>query len=319
MDKKYAEITIKELKCVLKTGRNVLVYGNKGEGKSYIGREYAKEQGLKYMSMSLAMEMPENIGGIPYVNTSSDYFIKILDKKIQPIIETEGKGYFLSFEEINQAPQEVMNALYGICHPDPEERNWNGHPLTYLQIYANGNLNDGSDGNVYLTDLPEPLEDRFYTFRLVHNDKDTIDFLSKKFKNIPDVKSYIKVMLENKINPRNIEQVLNNILCYIKATNDKKLTKNEEDINLGLDQLLKSKLGDSLAIKIKNMYNDIATIDPAQLIKNAKQAYKQFKEEKSIAIKKDDKTARITTDEEFKEYLSGMLSDEEIEAVMKGE
>lgn len=294
------EIRPRDYMELLGEGENILVYGNKGIGKSSIIREYAEKSKKHLVIFPLATMIPEFIGGVPYAQVSSDkkteYFTLLLNETLQPLIEVKGKDYILDFEEINQAPTEVMNCLYSICHIDPKQRDWCGHSLEFAQIVANGNLNDGTDGTVYLNELPGPLHDRFFVYQLVSNDKDTMDYLKKKWKNIPQVAKYIKAMQDSKINPRNIDKCLE-LLQFEKNP-----------------LLLRAKLGTALTQKLLDLQKGIRNIDPADLLKNIRKAYEIFKEDGIVTWGPE----TITSEEDLIKKFEEILSEEEIASVIKG-
>lgn len=294
------EIRQKDFKELLKDEENIFVYGNKGIGKSSIVREYAEESKKQLAIFPLATMIPEFIGGVPYAQVSADkktqYFTLLLNEQLQPILETKGKNWILFFDEMNQAPTEVMNCLYSICHIDPKQREWCGHSLEFAQIVGAGNLNDGTDGTVYLNELPGPLHDRFFVYQLVSSDKDTMDYLKKKWKNIPQVAKYIKAMQDSKINPRNIDKCLE-LLQFEKNP-----------------LLLRAKLGTALTQKIVDMQKGIKSIDPADLIKNVRTAYERFQEDGIVAWGPE----TISTEEELIEKFKEILSEEEVASVIKG-
>lgn len=294
------EIRQKDFRELLESEENILIYGNKGVGKSSIVREYADDKGKTLIIFPLATMIPEFIGGVPYAQVSSDkkteYFTLLLNESLAPLFKTKGEGYILFFDEINQAPTEVMNCLYGPCHIDRKQREWCGHSIEHAQIVAAGNLNDGSDGTVYLNELPGPLLDRFFVYQLVSSDKDTMDYLKKKWKNIPQVAKYIKAMQDGHINPRNIDKCLE-LLAFEKNP-----------------LLLKTKLGTALTAKILDMQKGMKSIDPADLIKNVRAAYERFQEDGIVAWGPE----TITTEEELVDKFREILSEEEIQAVLKG-
>ena len=277
-------------------------------GKTAKVREYCKKVGKKLVIISLAMDLPENIGGIPYANTFEttktkeirvQYFTRLLDEKLAGIFENEGDGVVIFFDEINQAPAEVMNALYGICHPDPEERNWAGHSLAKAQIVAAGNLDDGTDGTVYLTPLPTPLHNRFFVCELEPSKVDTLKYLQAKWKNIPEVKKLIQPMLDDDIPPRDIEQALK-IIAYHDANG----------------KLLEMKLGSALTAHLLDIKSHIVVLDPAEKLKRAKIVYKQFKDNNDHF---EWPTKTITTEEELAEVFitEAGLTKEEVASVFK--
>ena len=294
------EIRPSDFYALLEDEENTLVFGNKGIGKSSIVREYAKDTGKTLLIFPLATMIPEFIGGVPYAQVSSDkkteYFTLLLNEALAPMFKVKGKNYILFFDEINQAPTEVMNCLYGPCHIDPEQREWCGHSLKYAQIVAAGNLNDGTDGTVYLNELPGPLLDRFFVYQLVSNDKDTMDYLKKKYKNIPQVAKYIKAMQDSNINPRNIDKCL-------------------EMLQFEKNPLrLRAKLGTALTQKLLDMQKGMKSIDPADLIKNVRKAYERFQEDGIVAWGPE----TISTEEELIEKFKEILSEEEVASIVKG-
>ena len=277
-------------------GKNLLIFGKSGEGKTQSLIDYANKVGKKLLIISLAMEMPETTGGIPYA-TDKGFFTRLLDERLQPVIESEGEGWIIFFDEINQGSTEVFNALYGICHPDPAQRSWNGHSLAKVQIVAAGNLNDGSDGTVYLNDLPTPLLNRFFICQLVSDKTETMKYLKTKWKNIPQVAKYIDVLLKEDIPPRDIDQCLE-IIAY------------EMD---GL--LLQMKIGSALTAKLYDIQKKVKTVDPAEVFNACKEGYKMFKD-----IGHATWAGEIITDEEdLLERFKDLLTEEEIKSIVKGE
>ena len=292
----WTEITIPQFKKGLDAKCNMLVFGKSGYGKSAAVDEYAKETGKTVVEINLALELPENIGGIPS-KLKDGYFTKLLDAKLEPIFETEGDNYIIFFDEINQGSPEVFNALYGITHPDPKMRNWAGHNIGKAQIVACGNLSDGTDGTVYLNELPTPLLNRFFCFRLKPDNKSTLDYLKTKYKNIPQVARYISTMQDNDIAPRDIDLAL-------------------EILNFNMDSMfLESKLGESLTAKLYDIQKKAKDLDPSQIIKNAHKIKKQLIEDGEVMFG----AKTITTMEELADALSDYLTEEEIAGVMKGD
>ena len=298
--KKITEISQKDLMELLKDEENTFVFGPMGSGKSSIVKEYAETTGKTLLTFSLATMIPEFIGGVPYAKVTADskteYFALLLNEQLQPLFECKGKNYILFFDEMNQAVTEVMNCLYSICHIDPKQRNWCGHSLEYAQIVGAGNLSDGTDSTVYLNELPGPLLDRFFVYELVPQASNIRNFLKNKYKNIPQVAKYIDVMLEEKINARDIDKCL------------EMLQFNRNPLRL------RAKLGTALTQKILDLQKDIESIDPAKILTNARNVYKRFKEYGEVQLL----DMCITTEEELIKAFKTMLSDEEIESIVKG-
>lgn len=296
----FVEITNSQFRDGLKTRRNMLVFGPSGYGKTATVEEYAKENKLKIAYVDMAGQLPESIAGIPAAVMTKDgttgHYRRMLDIELKDFLECEGEGYVLFFDEINQGSPESLNTLYGITHPNPDMRRWCGHRLSKCQIVACGNLSDGTDGTVYLTDLPTPLLNRFFCFKLKPNKKDATDYLKKKYKNIPQVGKYIKVMLDNNIAPRDVDLALD-ILQY------------DHD-----GMFLEAKLGTALTAKIYDLQKGIKNLDPAELLKNARKVYEQFMEDGEVMFGAE----TITTEDELKSKFTEFLSDEEIAGIFKG-
>jgi len=289
------KITPSQFKKGLESKKNMLVFGKSGIGKTAIVDEYAEENGLIAVDFDLAGRLPEEVAGIPYVLDGACYR-RMLDEELQEMFKKKGKGYLIKFDEVNQGTPDTLNTLYRITHPDPSKRRWAGHDISGAQIVAMGNLSDGTDGTVYLTELPTPLLNRFFVFQLISNNRDTTTYLKKKYKNIPQVTKYIKVMLDAEISPRDIDLALD-ILQY--------------DYDA---MFLEAKLGPALTAKIYDIQKGIKNLDPAELIKNARKVYEQFKEDGEVTFGVD----TITTEEELRAKFEEFLSDEEIKGVMEG-
>lgn len=295
--KDVIQVKISEMKELLKEGVNLLFYGKSGLGKTKAVKDYAKENDLKLKIINLATKLPEAVGGIPYV-TEKDYYKELLSIELKEVFDDDGEGWVIFFDEINQGSPEVFNTLYGICYPMGEDRNWCGHSLTKAQIVACGNLADGTDGTVYLNDLPTPLHNRFFVYELIPSKKDTTEYLKKKWKNIPQVGKYIKVMLDNEISPRDIDLCLD-ILAYEKN---------------GL--LLQAKLGSALTAKILDIQKGVKNLDPAERLKNCREIYRIFKEEGEVLWAGE----TVSTEEELISKFDEIgLSEEEIAGIVKGD
>lgn len=298
----YVEITNAQFKKGLETKRNMLVFGKSGWGKTATVEEYAKEHKLKVAYVDLAGQLPESIAGIPAIYTKESdglggsYYKRMLDIELKEFLECEGEGWILFFDEINQGTPESLNTLYSITHPIPDMRRWAGHRISKCQIVACGNLSDGTDGTVYLTELPKPLLNRFFVFKLKPDKRDATNYLKKKYKNIKQVAKYIKIMLDADIAPRDVDLALD-ILQY------------DHD---GI--FLETKLGVALTAKIYDLQKGIKNLDPAELIKNARKVYEQFLEDGEVLFGAE----TITTETELKRKFADFLSEEEIAGIIKG-
>jgi len=290
----YVKITPSQFKKGLESKKNMLVFGKSGIGKTATVYEYAEENGLIVVDYDLAGRLPEEVAGIPAV--TKDFYRRTLDQDLEEMFAKKGEGFILLFDEVNQGSPDTLNTLYRITHPNPAMRKWAGHDISKCQIVACGNLSDGTDGTVYLTDLPTPLLNRFFVFQLTTSNKETTAYLKAKYKNIPQVAKYIKVMIDANISPRDVDLALD-ILQY--------------DYDA---MFLESKLGPALTAKIYDIQKGIKNLDPAELLKNARKVYEQFKEDGEVMFGAE----TITTEEELKSKFTEFLSDEEIAGIFKG-
>lgn len=301
LDGKEIELTkVKqtEFYTVLKSKKNILLFGKSGWGKSQTVKKYCTDNGLKLKLIPLASWLPEMTGGIPH-STERGYYELLLWEELKDVFENDGEGWVIFFDEINQAPTEVLNTLYGICYPMGEDRIWAGHSLSKAQIVACANLSDGTDGVTYLNDLPTPLVNRFFPFELECSKIDAKNYLKKKYKNIPQVVKYIDVMLDAEKSPRTVDECLE-IIQY------------EPELS-GL--LLQSKLQSALTAKVLDIQKKVKTADPAKTLKLCRQSYEIFKEDGIVQWAGEE----IETEEELLDKFSEILSEEEIASIVKGE
>lgn len=291
----YVKITPSQFKKGLESKKNMLVFGKSGIGKTATVYEYAEENGLKVIDYDLAGRLPEEVAGIPAVEGA--FYKRTLDEDLDEFFEAKGENFILLFDEVNQGSPDTLNTLYRITHPNPAMRKWAGHDISKCQIVACGNLADGTDGTVYLTDLPTPLTNRFFVFQLQANNKETTDYLKKKYKNIPQVAKYIKTMLDANISPRDIDLALD-ILQY--------------DYD---GMFLEAKLGTALTAKIYDIQKNVKSLDPAEMLKNCRTIYTQFKEDGEVVWGGESVREERALISKFEEIG---LSAEEIAGIMKG-
>lgn len=291
----YVKITPSQFRKGLESKKNMLVFGKSGIGKTATVYEYAEENGLRVIDYDLAGRLPEEVAGIPAVEGA--FYKRTLDEDLNDFFKTKGEGFILLFDEVNQGQPDTLNTLYRITHPNPSMRKWAGHDISKCQIVACGNLSDGTDGTVYLTDLPTPLMNRFFVFELQANNKETTNYLKAKYKNIPQVTKYIKTMLDANISPRDIDLALD-ILQY--------------DYD---GMFLEAKLGAALTAKIYDIQKNVKSLDPAELLKNSRVIYNQFKEDGEIVWSGETIREESVLISKFEEIG---LSAEEISGIVKG-
>lgn len=295
--KEVTKITQTEFKENLSVRENnMLIFGKSGIGKTAIVYEFAEENGLKVLDFDLAGRLPEEVAGIPAVE--GEFYTRTLDKDLKDFFAKKGEGYILLLDEITQGSQDTLNTLYRMTHPNPAMRVWAGHDISKCQIVACSNMLDGSDNTVYLTELPTPLTNRFYVFELVASKKDATDYLKSKYKNIPQVGKYIKVMLDNEISPRDIEEVLKNLQYEYSS------------------RFIEAKIGSALTAKLLDIQKGVKNLDPAERLKNCREIYRIFKEEGEVLWAGDTVTEEKELINKFDEIG---LSEEEIAGIVKGD
>lgn len=290
----YIKITNSQFKKGLESKKNMMVFGKSGIGKTATVYEYAEENNLKVIDYDLAGRLPEEVAGIPAVE--GVFYKRTLDEDLDGFFKAKGANHILLFDEITQGSPDTLNTLYRITHPDPKMRKWAGHDISKCQIVACSNLSDGTDGTVYLTDLPTPLLNRFFIFELTASAKETTQYLKAKYKSIPQVTKYIKTMLDANIAPRDIDLALDILQNHDNA------------------MFLEAKLGAALTAKIYDIRRGIKNLDPTELIKNARKVYDQFMEDGEVLFGAE----TITTLEELKRKFTDFLSEEEIAGIIKG-
>lgn len=295
--KEVTKITQTEFKENLSVRENnMLIFGKSGIGKTAIVYEFAEENGLKVLDFDLAGRLPEEVAGIPAVE--GEFYTRTLDKDLKDFFAKKGEGYILLLDEITQGSQDTLNTLYRMTHPNPAMRVWAGHDISKCQIVACSNMLDGSDNTVYLTELPTPLTNRFYVFELVASKKDATNHLKSKYKNIPQVGKYIKVMLDNEISPRDIEEVLKNLQYEYSS------------------RFIEAKIGSALTAKLLDIQKGVKNLDPAERLKNCREIYRIFKEEGEVLWAGDTVTEEKELINKFDEIG---LSEEEIAGIVKGD
>lgn len=296
---------------VLPSGDNVFIYGTSGQGKSQIIKGYARKHDMDLVVLNLALEVPETVGGIPKERilkgdlTAEEkgkvvhYFIKLLNEKLEPLLQNNGRKKLLFLDEMNQALEEVFNCLYSVV--DDEDPNWAGYPLYDVQVVGAGNKTDGSDHTVYLHEPPTPLMNRFTIFELVPNKKDTKNYLTKKWKNIPQVGRYIDIMLEDDIPPRDIEHIL-------KAIAFKKSPL-----------MMKAKIGETLTIQLQDIEKKVKSKidDPVKTLRKCREGYRQFKEIEKVGGVMSWGADDIEDEEELLDIFRGLLTEEEVQSIVK--
>lgn len=157
------------IKQAIENDLPLLILGRSGWGKTALAEAAGKEMGLEVVTISLALCLPEDIGGVPQAD--GDSFRYLLPKWFHERIE---KSFILFLDEINQAPPQVLHAIYGLV----QKRELHGVSNPMMRIVAAGNL---SEENPHLTEIMKPLMNRFYVHEFVHDPEPAIMYLNQKY------------------------------------------------------------------------------------------------------------------------------------------
>lgn len=153
----------------IKNDLPLLILGKSGWGKTALVEKAGQDLGLEVVTLSLALCLPEDIGGIPQQNGES--FKYLLPEWFHSRVD---KDFILFLDEINQAPPQVLHAIYGLV----QKRELHGVSNKKMRVVAAGNL---SEENPHLTDIMQPLLNRFYVYDYIHDPKPAIDYLNNKY------------------------------------------------------------------------------------------------------------------------------------------
>lgn len=154
-------------KCV-ENDMPLLLLGKSGWGKTSMVEQVGAELGLEVVKLSLALMLPEDVGGIPAPRGESfEYLLP------EWFYARKDKEFILFLDEINQAAPQVLHAIYGLVH----ERSLHGVRNPKMRVCAAGNL---ADENPHLTEIMQPLLNRFFVVDFVHNTEAAIEHLNKK-------------------------------------------------------------------------------------------------------------------------------------------
>ena len=138
------------------SGMNFFVQGEAGWAKSAIIKDMAKKAGYTVITVFMDKALPEDLDGIPVVQNVNG---RTIQKKVMPVwaqymADNPRTKFLLFFDELNQAPNDVMNAMMPIAHHD---RMICGKKFKNYFCGAAGNLDSEND----LFQLRRPVLARF--------------------------------------------------------------------------------------------------------------------------------------------------------------
>lgn len=153
----------------IKNNLPILILGKSGWGKTALVELAGERLKLPVVTLSLTLCLPEDIGGIP--QPKGDSFDYLLPKWFE---DNKDRDFILFLDEINQAPPQVLHAIYGLV----QKRELHGRVNKGMRIVAAGNL---AEENAHLTTIMQPLLNRFYTLDFIHDPKPALDYLNHKY------------------------------------------------------------------------------------------------------------------------------------------
>lgn len=203
----------------IKNNIPLLLLGKSGTGKSQIVQSIAESLNLPVVDLRLSQLPPEDLNGLPAPVSSTttstqsfgyltpDWFAKFLPDT----------PFVLFLDEINQATPATLNALYGIVL----DRKVGAYYNPNMRVVAAGNLLSESD---YITELPQPLLNRFVVKTHTVDPKAVIAHLQAKYasnEKAQTLLAHIPLGWENTLNPRALERIVNiACVCGIDDTDE---------------------------------------------------------------------------------------------------
>jgi len=136
--------------------QNFFVQGEAGWAKSAVIKQMAKKAGYTVITVFMDKALPEDLDGIPVVKDRGD---RVVQRKVMPVwaqymYDNPKTKFLLFFDELNQAPNDVMNAMMPIAHKD---RFICGKQFKNYFCGAAGNLDSEND----LNQIRRPVMARF--------------------------------------------------------------------------------------------------------------------------------------------------------------
>jgi len=233
----------------------LLLIGASGWGKSQIIAATSKELGFELVDLRLAQIPPEDIGGIP-VNDQGTSFKYLLPNWAKVMLDNPYTTYVLFLDEINQASASVLNAIYSIVL----DRKVAGTYIPNMRIAAAGNYDYESD---YLTELPQPLVNRFIRLTMPENWKLAKKYLSNKYKGI-DLIDLIPFIFASEnttglTNPRAVDRALRLIFNGCRDINILNNSFSKELTHKIIDYINQQKIAAKFSQADKNTLNFISS------------------------------------------------------------
>ena len=329
-----------QLARVLHTLKPIFIIGKSGEGKTAEVKAYAEEVEKNLTTISLAMEMPETLGGVPYVKQPT--IIAIIHKIFASIAEVLSKddsrpGVFTKLAKaIAKATEDKHKTEYFTKLLDDRlepifENEGEGQILFFDEI------NQGTPevfNALYSICHPDPAQRHWNGHSLAKvqvvaagNKDDGSDgttylnslptpLLNRFFicELIADRKETLDYLKNKWKNIPQVSQYINTLLDNDIPPRD--IDQCLEIIAYELDGLLlQMKIGSALTAKLYDIQKKTKPKDPAEVLKACREGYRLFKEYGRATWAGE----MINTEEDLIEKFKEILTEEEIQSILKGD
>lgn len=160
------------VRTALQADLPLMIFGKSGWGKTEVIREESSKLGLETFTLSLALSLPEDIGGIPSPSSCRTHFTYLLPEWFE---SRKDKDFVLFLDEVNQAAPQTLHAIYSLV----QERRLHSVTNKKMRVIAAGNF---AEENPHLTDVMQPLLNRFYVVNHGHDPENALTYLNNKYK-----------------------------------------------------------------------------------------------------------------------------------------
>ncbi len=161
------------LKHLFKIRLPVLLNGPTGVGKTSILSEISKEEGYNLIDIRLARELPEGIGGVPFLDEKEQVFTKFLHKRLKSSID---KKSIVFFDEFNRSHIWQRNAVMSLFYERRLE-DFELHPESVVVLAVN------LGKNYQVDEIDEAVLARCAILNIDYDKESFIDFSVNNYNN----------------------------------------------------------------------------------------------------------------------------------------
>lgn len=142
----------------VRTGRNLLVFGAAGIGKTEIPIAYALKNEIPYVYWNLSTQEAPDLVGLPMIDPSTKGVV-YAPPSYMPVSDRTEKPVIVIIDELDKAKPELQNPLLEIL----QFKTINGRALNIKAIFATGNL---PDEHAFSRPVSHALTNRCRVFKL---------------------------------------------------------------------------------------------------------------------------------------------------------